>query len=375
MAGDDRQKVSNAGPVQVDDDGTHADKAGRDTLDAPIEDRRTAAKRFRDLPRGEQWQLVAEQAKVRSRELCLAFENVVAIKAGLKQTRGKRSGKRRVAKFPCLVFVVRRKPDVEALSDDQTIPKLLPAFWTIDGQRQIVAIPTDVVAFEERPRPFAQVGVGNGVKVVTNSGRHLGSGTVTCVIRREHLPNRLYLMSCNHVLLPGERPKRCVLDTGGTKVANVRGPKGRFALNSSIIHDARLAELISGIDITALLGNIGYHGTFATGVENMPEYCFIHGGRTGVIKVRFVEMDPSEEIEFNSGRRILRELIRTEFVTTRISAPGDSGAPLMTGRDGGMFLGMHIAGTDRSSFAIPAWRLMSTGLYDTNREEWSIITT
>jgi len=52
-------------------------------------------------------------------------------------------------------------------------------------------------------------------------------------------------------------------------------------------------------------------------------------------------------------------------VTTKAPDKGDSGSPLVTERDGGRLLGMHIAGDPKPgvAYAIPAWRLVSPGEY------------
>ncbi len=53
---------------------------------------------------------------------------------------------------------------------------------------------------------------------------------------------------------------------------------------------------------------------------------------------------------------------------------GDSGAPLVTGRFGGVLLGMHIAGNEGdTSRAIPAWSFMFPDDYGgaASTEEWT----
>ena len=70
-------------------------------------------------------------------------------------------------------------------------------------------------------------------------------------------------------------------------------------------------------------------------------------------------------------------VVHSLLVKSRTAKPmvaGNSGSPVVVGRNGGRFLGMHIAGKGTVSVMIPAWLLMLPGLYGVKTgEDWRLI--
>ncbi len=54
---------------------------------------------------------------------------------------------------------------------------------------------------------------------------------------------------------------------------------------------------------------------------------------------------------------------------------GDSGSPVVSSKNGGMLLGMHIAGGGNLAFMIPAWQLLNPARYKgvASSEVWELI--
>src|SRR5258706_4014495 len=166
----------------------------RATLYEDVGRLRKAGVVFRILSRAVLMRVGSEVAVSRARELCLAYHSVISVAAGYK-LQGDKRGKSRLTKTPCVVFVVRRKwPSNRAAKSDQTIPRYLAAFATVDGRRVFCAVPTDVVPQASFVTATAHSPAGLVVRI-----DHTWNAACAARLKSED-GDRTVLISCQHVL-------------------------------------------------------------------------------------------------------------------------------------------------------------------------------
>jgi hypothetical protein len=86
-------------------------------------------------------ELAREVVLTRSRELTLAYRSLVCVMPGFRRRRSPKG--ERVSSELCIVFVVRRKRELDPASP-QHLPRWLVTFADRHGTRQPFALPTDV---------------------------------------------------------------------------------------------------------------------------------------------------------------------------------------------------------------------------------------
>ena len=242
--------------------------AERHTLERTPDDSRAAKRTFREgLSAAEQMRLAEEIVETRGAELCRAYRNVIDVSFGFKERRDRRSGKTRLSRTACVIFVVKRKWEPDAEQPAQKLPQHLYAYWTVDGERKLCAVPTDVEDAKRRMGVRPQV--GPGVVTVELEGKS-GSGVITCAIRRSTFPNAIYAVSCRHVfsLSSATHPVNVTggivkAASSGQSFAQTISVKGALLDSPEISLDAQLARVTDHVALDKALGRITLKGFLA----------------------------------------------------------------------------------------------------------------
>ena len=125
---------------------------------------------------------------------------------------------------------------------------------------------------------------------------------------------------------------------------------------------AQLSGVLNGLNLVG----------FAKTMDEIPKrYWIIRAG--GPVSAEFHSYKYDLPIRYpNIGSIVHRQVIQSTVDGS--TAKGDSGAPVVVGKHGGRFLGMHIAGAGSTSIMIPAWQLMTSRLYQlAAKESWEIL--
>ena len=324
---------------------------------------------FHALPRSEQWQAVLEIVETRGAELCLAYPDVISVSAGYKAYDRSKTGERRSSKYPCIRFLVRmKKPLAEIGQKHERVPGHILYYWTFNGERKRVAIPTDVVDAGEFSDVVPHVGaprIRNRIAVTSRDGAIEDNGVVACAIQRDKFPERIYFLGCKHVL-------NLSLKTYGTNHwgAPIRRKQTGTPVGKTVVVAGKLAnspiksfdaQLGWAIDLSHL-HNVARDPNFsgqARGPQHIPGIFYIHTP-AGPVKMKLDSYETNWVLNYlvTGLTAVVHELL---MLSHRLAGPalvgGFSGSPLFSGKTGGRFLGMHIAGSSNRSFAIPAWKL------------------
>jgi hypothetical protein len=332
-----------------------------------------------ELSRADQLVLVRELVDTRSAELCRAYPNVIDVAIGYKSKRQKKTGRRCLVRIPCVIFIVKHKWVRASEEDkDEKLPAHLFAYWRVRGKRKRCAIPTDVddasihIGFKPQAPGDRILVTGNGKKTF---------GTVTCGVHRSVFGNRPFAVSCRHVfsLSKDLHPQEVfdasiVLSTNGRVVGESIDIKGRLDDAPLLSHDAQLACVKDMTALREALGDLKL-SDWARSENDVPdEYDLVVRGSR--IKAKFRDfVQTSIDYKRPRARAVIHErLILSQLaVATQV---GESGSPLLS-RDGGLFVGMHIAGKvdDEEGplgLAIPAWHLLDPTRYGVppGEERW-----
>lgn len=186
-------------------------------LQPPADALDRAAAQWQHIAPAKQLALARESAQARAPELVRAYRNVVHVTSGYRKRRAA-SGEEHLVPEPCIVFVVRRKwPSSRSinLDDPQRLPKSLLAWDTVEGQRVMCAIPTDVQVEADlrgvRPR-------GATLGITEDPSREV-TGTLTCLIDVQSAGARTrYLVSALHVFSPSPQITPPMLTQGNSFV-------------------------------------------------------------------------------------------------------------------------------------------------------------
>jgi hypothetical protein len=342
--------------------------------------------------------LVREIVATRSRELTLAYRNVVAVLAGYKAARADDGGGVQVRPEPCVIFAVKRKwPAAGEGPAEQALPGRLLCFGGDGGARRPYAVPTDVQPaawfYGASTRSTACVNVDD------TDPRFRLPGTLTCGVRLHGAAGAPLALSAMHVLSPAARQ---ALPAAGAELLGVAaGPAvrghsaawgGHMDGDAGTAFDAQLAEIDDTVWFNAAFAGLElapgrpYVATprefdeLAAGMrfqilapDNHPQ----HGGAAArePMLAQYVAEVPAKLPIVVYGLRLNGlfqkiALSHRELLVLHVleSCPpplgGDSGSAVVTWwPDGRMVLaGMFIASHDngeqaRVCYVVPAWQL------------------
>lgn len=355
----------------------------------------------------QQMQLAREVATTRGAELTLAYENVVMVATGYKRKRTA-AGNERMVRVPCIIFVVRRK--WEKADDEkagyQLLPKRLLAYATLNGERVLCAVPTDVQP-EER---FYKIAPTSARAVyVSDPPVQAEFGAITCAVEiTGPSAKHRYVLSARHVFSPipeigkprisagiSIAPLRSASNPPGASAIGVTQPYGGVIQNHlDPSFDVQLASITptSWSVVREMLADMPLSSPepYVATAERFDELIatnffeiLVPDNQPGAgMKARStlsahfeVRLPPSFSFEYavrvNGNRRRCLvshwELLMFRIANNRIPLPGDSGSPVVTWFDDGTcaLVGMHIAGRegDALSLAIPSWQLFEVDNY------------
>ena len=335
---------------------------------------------LKELTLQEQLTLTTEIAACRSSELCKAYKNVIAVISGYGTKRTKKNVRKK--RPPCVTFIVRSKwKDPGSLSPEyrnkEELPKYLFAYWSVDGERKLCAVPTDVEPGDQYYKIRPQSNNGVGIESVTFQGRNFtDAGAVACSLKRRIPPKEdfepeLYILSCRHLFSLTEQchPSNVFADVlkVGFKLAETLSIKGPLTASSQKFSlDAQLAWTTDLELLNTVFESIRFNGDYARYVDDIPENYFIitpHGIKDAR-KKRFIYGDYTRfGVHYERVGYVVHPLLIESEVWPHTQR-GDSGSPVTSDPDGGTFLGMHIAGNGCCGFMIPAFDLIYSGNFE-----------
>ena len=334
----------------------------------------------RGLKLPEQMQLAFEVAFERSRELCLAYDNLVAVTSGFR-TRRDGADKPRLVQEPCIGFVVRKKWRSPGRSGHpQALPGHLLAFATIDGRRMLCAIPTDVRTVRDYGKPMPHDGDAPfpfGILVDRPQADRFATGVAPCAIRRPAAPGRTDVLGCRHVM------SRTLLDldVDQTGLDVLLGDETQRPLGASTAirgalekvdygFDAQLTEVSDPQVLKRALSGLSFDpaAPFITRPGDVPKGFWIATGRrddSGRRKLVWVDyLDPVQDFTMpytliDGTRVMVKHRMVLHGVPEEDLGPGDSGSPAVRVQWGQRLVGMYIGGDKGHAYVIPAWQLLT----------------
>ena len=334
-----------------------------------------AAAVFARLSPREQVALVREIADTRAAELTRAYADVVAVAYGLRRRR--RQGVPQVERTPCVKVLIKRKREKKVVDPRHLVPEHLFAYVTLDGRRQLCAVPTDVEDAHDhnRARPHAP-------RRVLASPRDT-TGVLTCAITRS--PGTApHVISCRHVLgFPdGSRAEVTIFAGDGTPVASpepvagVMDEAAEISLDGQIarVGDPALARIALGHTVDQAMGD-------PDDVLLVEQVFIMTPARTIPARVNAIRRRREHPISYPAWGSICHETL-LELAPDLPTRPGDSGSPVLTESNGGLLVGMLIAGPPLTtpdgpgslSYAIPAAHLLDATRYvGANGERWTLV--
>lgn len=340
---------------------------------------------FNQLDRETQSTLVEELVETRSAELCRAYRNVIDVSIAFKR-RCKASGDVKLIRKPCVRFLVKKKwTSEEEQNPDEELPKFLFSYSTLNGERRLCAIPTDVVSADE----YAHIVPQSNQIVVTpkrNAGDHNALGVITCVVKRSEEDEQAFAIGCRHVFSITKRrsprffvgtvqiqqDRRHVGETRNIRGEMVANKKYSFDAQASVIEDlTALRQCLDGLKLDGYAGN-------HTDIPN--SYWIQVPGRA---PVKAENQSPRPIIGFGINYSGVGLVFHQQLIEGRaLTRGGDSGSPCTSRKNGGLLLGMHIAGPSPKSgtgpgpvFMIPAWQLMRRSNYKgaSSTDDWVLV--
>ena len=308
-----------------------------------------AASRVYDaLPRDEQLRAVRELVTTRAAELCLAYPNVIDVSFGYRRQRTRAGGPPRIVPSPCVRFLVKRKWRRGQKAAGQVLPRRLLAFCSVGGRRTLCAIPTDV----EDARVFRGVEAGALLPVAVRWQESVTGGVLTCALRRSGVAGT-YALSCRHVLsltdLCHPQPTwgasvEAIEDRGAGRLGTTRAVAGPLSEAPAPSFDAQLLEVTAPELLRRALGGLRLDG-HARDLGELPDVRFILTPR-GTIEATQLEFIFDRPLYWLGGVGWVSHRQLVVSVPAEPTRKGDSGSPVVSRRNGGRLLGMHIAGVD-----------------------------
>ena len=335
----------------------------------------------KELAPTEQMTLAKELVETRAAELCRAYKNVVSVSYGYRLRRRKDTDKPRVVRTPCVIFIVDKKWPAGEGNSDELIPRFLYIYAMVRGERRLCGIPTDV----DEASNFSKIEPTaiQGIEVATETGGAIEPGSLACVIQRSSQPEATYMISCRHVfslsetLHPEQRRSTVRLRNSRRALGTTLRVTGTLQDEPSFSFDAQLAEMTDAGALRAALNGVRFADYARSPDDFPPEYWILTPH--GPVKAHFVQIiSPSLPLSYHRAgitRVVHEELVVSHFATAERTVRGDSGSPIATTPAGGVLLGMHIAGSDQRTYAIPAWQLLCPANYQraAPTETWSLI--
>ena len=305
-----------------------------------------------ELTAQEQIRLIREVLETREELFLRAWRAVVALGYGRRRRRAGDDPETPVDPTPCLTFVVETAdsgPDPAA-----DLPAFVFAYTTVSGTRRLCAIPTDI-----DPRvPDNAFELNDGadpsrIAVDTAGNDILADGVVTCAFIRSHFPDRIFAMSCRHVLSSetqrSELPRQFGLDVVlrtdvRRKVAETLRIAGPLVDSPAISLDSQLMSVTEPGEFVAALGDVRITGVARDDdeldtllIRAGDRDFWIHTSR-GPVAVRYHKTVMGETLGGLRHRKMVRW---TAVDPERVTKKGDSGSPVTTERSGGILVGMH----------------------------------
>jgi len=336
--------------------------------------------------------LMQELVNTRAAELCRAHPDVIAVAYGFRRRHDAESDTHQIEQEPCVKLLVKRKWQRGFRDPKRELPRHLFAYWAIDGARRLCAIPTDV----EDSRKHAGARPHTPQSVMVSAGSPpVVSGAIACVVERSSDQDQLYVMSCVHVFSPtrSSDPRfhvaRVKLENGGNAVATTVNVAGILSQAAQHSLDSQLAKVDNRAGLTMALGGVQIDGYVRAEGEAMNAADLWIVTPSGPIHAT-INAFRHEEHSINYGEDGRPEDIRhEELIEVQTEHPtrgGDSGSPVLTSPDGGLLVGMLIAGppdtvsdseTGTLSYVIPAWHLFQPRRYQGAgpTESWKLAST
>jgi hypothetical protein len=349
------------------------------------------------LPVREQRRLAHCIVLTRSEELRLAYPDIKAITLGHRIKNKVRRGERVIdPDEPCVVFLVDRKLPTHDIDADRLLPARLMTMAMIEGRDTLVSVPTDV-----QELGFYKGAVPHGLpaQIAAFSGREGPEvGQICCAVRISQEPRTTFAIGCLHVFTPkaardGGPQQEATLfladgadgDDSDAEVGITTAVAGTILSGTSdgnFSFDAQLAAVEDEAALHAAIGDVVLTGSVEQ-APDVPSTYFVQTSR-GPIEVTQVRL-AGPEVEIIYDRDITgaggipvhhAELLVSKFSEDSPLLPGDSGSPVTSQKNGGLLIGMHIAG-DREKglvYAIPAWRILNRSNYDgLPPERWVLV--
>ena len=343
----------------------------RATRDRTPEGAAAAAKVFnKELDRKRQLEVASDIAKTRGAELCRAYANVIDVGAGYR-TRRDKTGTPKTRRQVAVVFYVSNKwSDADDERPEDAIPDRLFTYVGIKGRRKLCAVPTDVTDANDEGNAKVQADIRR-IRVTPNPPASAGAGTLTCAVRRKFLPNRVFAVSCRHVFSlsevhHGERfAPWAVSDPSDEALLGVTlNILGTLQDGPEPSLDAQLCEVADPDLLGRVFGQLRFAGV-AKGPDDVTEKLAIVTERRR-IPVRWFRITHRA---LPYGHPSLQHVVHRELIATEFNGVGtingDSGAPLVSGSENPILVGMHIAISEdgKISYAIPATHFLDPRLY------------
>ena len=338
-----------------------------------------------ELTAQEQIRLIREVVETREDLFQRAWPTVVALGYG---RRAGDDSEASVDPTPCLTFVVEKADSGHKSAAD--LPAFVFAYATISGTRRLCAIPTD----DRIPDDAFELNDGadpSQIAVHTADNDRSANGMVTCAFTRTFFPDRIYAMSCRHVLSPARQRSEAPQESDlvvlrkdmRREVAVTLGIAGPLLGSSAISLDSQLMKVTDAGEFVATLGDIRITDMVRDDdeldtllIQAGDRDFWIHTSR-GPVGIRYHKTVMGEPI----GGLLHRKMILwTAADPKHVTEEGDSGSPVTTARSGGVLVGMHqgaFPGSGSSPWigaSIPIVDLFDPTRYDlSSGEVWEVL--
>lgn len=213
--------------------------------------------------------------------------------------------------------------------------------------------------------------------IIQADGRRQARGAITCAVRLTNAVGaedpQLYVISCLHVLALAQEyypefPEGAVVLSGTNPVAETTGHLGFLLDRYCYSFDAAIARVTDESLIQQVLPEVR-PAAYALNEKILPTDALIHvpGGSPLAVhspRLRFggsVSIPYEARSTLNSIAIWHRNIVEWTFQGSATVA-GHSGSPVLS-PSGDRLLGMHIAGSERCAYMIPAWDLLEAGNY------------
>jgi len=335
-----------------------------------------AIRRWRRMSREEQKRLVREIVDARAVELRRAYPTVRGIASGLRtKTQG---GDRVITREPCVVLMVGRKwtkqPKTKAALARE-LPKYLWAHATDprSGERGLCAVPVDIESgIEYRISPHSTSFV-----LAVRSPMPRQRGVVTCAVEMPPGFGGTHVVSCHHVLAMSKVTAPPGSAAAGVRI-HVRQTGGRTGMEVGRLSPfrGRLVRPSAGLSFDAALARITDASAFRqvtpsptptraiTTVEDIPFSLRIVTPRDTTRAVFVQAWSNFDRIHYLTGssQPVHPVVIECQVLGAMLPKPGDSGSPVLN-RKMDTLVGMHIAGSGRRAFFLPACNVLDGKYY------------